>query len=523
MLKTLSALIPWPNWARHDERYKRLAIFDLFLEGKFYDHMDYPFSQEEDVTGKYIDVYSRRPSAIYNLPKMVAKLCSRKLFAGKHAPTIMHEDQDFRDRVQKLTEEAELAKLMLQVATWGSVGSVGMTFRIVGDGEKGKARCFPWKAKWCRPKFDMYGNLSLLRVCYISTGYEFMEKDILTDSLGKPLKPDQNYWRIIDFGTMSEKTYVPIPENKWKPLDGDKGLRVDEETDHELGFVPGHWFQNLSGGIGYDGDCTFESALPMCIEMDVTLSSVGRGARYNACPQVVTKGSLVNSNLRDGGKVVRSPQIMLMFKGGIKQGDTHREAGDAKLLEMTGDGIKVTLDLVKNLEKLALKQIAAIRKDPDNVSGLITGKAMELLDEDIVDLVQELRTTYGDNGYLPFVKRMALGAAKANHPLMEGATPKQIDGLFLDWPRTYMPTPDEVQKIVGAMVQAVGTPGGVDASGKTTPASPQLLRPDQAISYLENNIDLPRASANRTSLEMQREQKEDLLGEDGDDTVTPSE
>lgn len=497
-----SSITDWPGWA--DERYKRLEFLDRFLDGTIYNHLQYPFTQEETDQGKYIPIHERRPSVRYNIAAMVARICARKLFAGRHAPRILHPDKKVQLAVRRLIEEAKLKKLMPLVCFRGSIGAAALTFKIVGQGQKGKAVCKVWRAKWCYPQFDAFDNLSRLRIAYTAPGLEFLRKGFDIDSEGEPIDKKAYYWKVRDHLPDSDIDYQPIKAAKWDPLSPEKeGLLIPgEEVEHGLGFVQAEWFMNLADDSPPDGTCTWEDAIPIQIDLEYSASQLGRAVRYNASPQVVTKGKPLDFDELRGCSAIRAPQVMLMFESGVKDSDgTSTEAGDAHLLEMTGQGVKVGLDYVDKLRKFALEQIAAMRKDPDRVGSLITGKAMELLDEDLVDLVQELRTNYGDDGYLTLVKKLSLAALRAGHPLMEGLTTQQIDGLMLQWPRTYLPTPAEVQQLVEAMARGVEM---------------EIIDRDKAKAYLENNIDFPEESANREVLEPEAS---DPL--DGEEEVLP--
>lgn len=488
MLKLLTDKINRSGWEGLDKRYQRLDVLDRFLDGTFYDHLPYAFYQEEDSMKKYIPLWDRRPSARYPLPSTIAKLCARKLFAGRHAPRIIHPDKRIQLIFQKLAEECKLEQLMCQAATWGSVGSVAMTFKVIGEGNLGKLRAFPWRSKYCEPKFDKFGNLSRLRIAYIANGYELLARGWTLDVEKKEIEGYKAYWRVFDMVPAGEIHYFPIIETKWRTgTESDLPL-IAEEAIKGVGFTQAHWFTNLAGGRVPDGICTFEEILPLAIDIDYTLSQLGRGVRYNASPQVVFIGQTLQQE--EGVIPDRNPKTILQFREPTK--DSSGDAtggGNAKLLEMTGEGIRVGLEYMERLRKLALESAAAVLKDPDKAGSLITGKAMEALDENLVDLVQELRTSYGTHGELPMLKNMGVAAIRAKHPLMKGVTEQDCDGLMLQWPLIHTPTPDEVQKLVQAMGQAVGGPG---TEGK--PPTPALIDLAMAKGYLIANIDFPPES-----------------------------
>src|ERR1700728_5274877 len=81
------------GWEKLNPRFQRLKILDLWLDGKFYDKIPSDFWQKEDGSGDYVPLICRQPAVQHNLPNMIAKLCSHKLFAGRHVPRLKHESQ----------------------------------------------------------------------------------------------------------------------------------------------------------------------------------------------------------------------------------------------------------------------------------------------------------------------------------------------------------------------------------------------------------------------------------------------
>lgn len=483
MFRKIADGIKYPQWVKDCPRYKRLDTYDRLLDGTFYDHLVYAFYDEME-SGRIIKLDARRPSAQFRLPRMVARWSSRKLFAGRHRPKLRLKDAKAPKPVAGKTKPKPktspslkaLNTLLRRSFFWqkmgdavlrGSVGSVAITFRVEDEGNKARLALSVWQAKFCQPSFDEFGALAQLRVAYTTSGAALKAAKFVNDNDGKPIEDTSGYWFIRDFLPNEEKTYIPVPKDQWNPENGfvaDHNRKVLAEFDikhvqHGLGFVPGHWFVNMTGGTGADGECTWVDAIPNSIELDYTLSQLGRGTRYNAAPQLVVVGTLLN----DDGDTTRGPMTVLQVSSGYKQddGDTVG-AGDAKLLEMTGTGIKAGLELIDKLRNFALEQIAAQRKDPDKMKAPMSGRAMEYLDEESDDLIMELRSQYGEDGALPLVRKIAL-ATKVMDETEAGA-------LILQWPRLFQPTPDELFALVQSLQIAVDPMGH---AAQATPGEPK--------------------------------------------------
>lgn len=467
MFKKLSQSYKFPHWAGAGTRWQRLVLYDNLLDGIFYDHLPFSFYDETDSQGAPIELARRRPSVQYRLPRYVARWAARKLFAGRHAPKVRVSSGD-AGLVKKLVAQSHLWPRMYEAAYRGSVGSVGVTFRV--DGERCGIKI--WHAVDCSPSFDDFGELTQLRVHYVTNGLSLA-------LLGLPVeKPNESYWFVRDFLPDREVTYAPPRLQDWNPVSGGE-LAIALETTHNLGFVPGVWIANPGCIDGPDGPALWEDAIPNTIEMDYLLSQAARGARYNCAPQLVTIGPVRNTP--EGG-FVRGPQTYLAFDPAHKnqQGET-LGGGDAKLLEMTGSGTKAALDTAERLKKDALEQIGVIHKDPSEMPGPLSGRAMEFVDEDAHDVAMLWRTTYGDGAALQLLRKM-IAATEL------GVDPTKVT---LQWPRIYQPTPDDLVKLVTGLAMAVKPieVGQPNEQGEVQ-TLPALMDIDTAKAYLEANLDL---------------------------------
>lgn len=490
MQKAIGSTYPWLPWQEKDPRYMRLAELDRLLDGEFYDHLDYPFSQEND-NNRYIEMLRRRPSVQWNIYDMISRMCARKIFAGRHAPVLMHENDKIKLAMQGLSQEASLMHVMNEAVVWGSAGSVAITFRIIGFGEgKHKAVANVWRARDCWPKFNARKELELLRVQLVTGGGYFIENGTVLDYEGKEIDAAKRYWFVNDFTGDREVRYLPIPEVDWMPIERrSPKLRVDpgeQLPPHELGFVPAQWIINQSGGRFPDGQCTWKNAVKHVILVDYTMSQIGAGIWYNCSPQVVIKGQLLNMD----GTVYRGASRFFQVERGIQDKEgVSLEPGSVELLEATGKALEVGVDIfIAELKKQALQQICASQKDPEKFTTAMSGRAAEILDAEFVDLFMEKRTIYGDDGYLGLLKKMAIAASKNGHVLLDGVEEKEIDGTTLYWPAMNPPSADEMQKLMTGAQSAVGEAG----------KHPPIFTPEEMKEYVAAQLDMPLESANRT-------------------------
>ena len=104
------------------------------------------------------------------------------------------------------------------------------------------------------------------------------------------------------------------------------------------------------------------------------------------------------------------------------------------------------------MKKLILEQILASRKDPDKFSGPQSGAAAKILDEEHDALVQVMRSSYGERGFLPLVKLALVAAFLVGHPGVPNVDPSE---LKLVWPVLHKLTPQDFSLLQPALFQAV--------------------------------------------------------------------
>lgn len=433
--------IPYSEWAT--PRYKGLDRLERTLMGNQYAHLRYPFYFEVDPSNKqYIPLNERRPSVIYRLGASVVQDTVDKLFSGRHWPHYKGQNESLIEELETLTRKTNLEPAMRKAAFIGSIGSSFVTFKFVNN-----VLSFDvWNPKNCLPVFDETGELEEVKIFYkakvdslLALGYKLNEQQVAAGDL----------WWGKRYTKTEEILYVPSTEadppawDEW-PVDQARSKA------HDLGFVPGRWIENLPGGVFPDGACTFENLLEMTVEIDYQLSQAGRGFKYSAAPQLAVRG-LANMEIRPNGRtIVRSPANILE----LTPGDDVTKPGDAKLLEMQGQGLRATMEYVKLLRGYALETTKGSRKDPERLTAIpMSGKAMEALEEELLDLVQSLRESYGDHGLLPLLKLVMRAGEKLG--IVKNYNEKDFDDIQLLWPKVFLPGAAEIQEYATALLQAV--------------------------------------------------------------------
>lgn len=460
-----SALQRMPAWQKTDERLQRLVLMDWYLDGTIYDHLPYEYDEESkpsESLPRQIQAHNRKPSIRLGAAKTASRNVARKLFAGRHAPSLVIENNpDAVVSIQKYLNQAGIQKEMIGLVTRGSIGSVAATFKVIEIDGQVLLVMHTHKATECFPEFDAAKQLRQLTIAYEVDARWFMAYGIETDYKGDQLVKGQKYFYIRRLDKQREIFFQPVSAVEWNPVEGPEE-KLKEIADgelqpfaHNLGFVPAQWFVNMSGGEFPDGDCLFKEAIPNIVAYDYNVSQMDLGLKNAACPVTVIKGSPVQYN-DESGKPMQRPQTRyLHFEATIKdpEGITE-EGGDAKLLESSGQGFLANLKELELLKKIIDEQISKSRKDPDKVTTAMSGKGMEIIEEEFMDLVFELRTCYGEDGYLKMVRKMCLAGKKARHPRLKNVSEEDIDNLELGWPDLHDMSPQEYQQYTTGIIQA---------------------------------------------------------------------
>jgi hypothetical protein len=477
-----------------DARQRKMSMLERWIRGQAYDHVLYPFSEETKAgSDEYIPVAKRRPSVQANLPRAIAIETSRWLWAGRNRPRLTCDDEALLEQSELLIRESGLIRKMSEATFYGSVGSVAVTFGIrVGADGWPHVLFDTWRAKDCTPLFNDVGELTRIRVQYLCAGSSFLAQGVkmahsLTgpSRLGSPIEPDKLYWFTRDFDEQWVTTFRPIEENDYNPKDPEVQHMLvpdlDRSDPHALGFVPGEWIQNLPGGEHPDGMSTFEPALTTCVTMDITLSMIPRGLWANLCPQLVLEGELMNQTVDQTGRlIVRGPtgtlQLAPLEKGA---GGQQHGGGSAYLLETNGQVFSKAVEIIDSFTKLAKEQIQASRKDPDKLTAPQSGVAVSTLEEEHMGLIQELRCSYGEQGFVTLLGKVLQACSLAEHPLLEGVKVPAIrdvpEVFTLQWPRETI-APDQFGLIEPALVDLVER---------------KLLTPEDVAGWVRTHLDLP--------------------------------
>lgn len=458
------------------DRFIDLDCREKLLNDTLFDILQFPFSKEENGPNNYIDLLERRPAVIYNLAKVIVNHTSALTFGEAHAPAVRIADTDAQDdpknivktheTFEQVIETLELDAVMLEAMRRGSVGSAAIVLRRLPDGT-------PWldiiDGKYCTPFFDPADPRELLHLDQI---YSVTAEDLRLSGYTERYDPDKIYFIKVTYTKDLRLVSLPLEQKKYEKLgekdpDDATGQRTiawqrDEARtyDNDFSFMGVWWIKNLEGRGRLDGECTFEAIKDITIEISYILSQIGRGYRYTADPlMVITDGALATTidplggsdpDMGDGSQaMIKSPARAIRLPSGAS----------ADLLEIAADGLKGAGEHVRMLREYGLEVLSGMKSESKDEGGTQSGRALHLMHQALVWLVERFRTSYGTRAFLP-VLRGVFRALQEGDLLIAGVDTSVLDPdqpLRLMWPPWTAPSGEDLKAELEALSVAAGS------------------------------------------------------------------
>ena len=425
------------TWQRDEDmpdRSWRLMMLRKVLNGKLYDQIKHPFSDEQTGAGEYIPLRKRRPSVRSNLCRTVVDDSVSLLFGEDHFPTVSIPDGDMGKALSRLLKEIKLNEVMIDAATKGSVGSAAVMFSVISNRIFLKAL----ETEYLTPVWNAGAPDTLESVieCYKVKG-----KDL--KAAGYVIQPDDegcDFWFKREWNAESEIWYLPLKKSDKK----DDFITDDSRTvKHSLGFVPIVWIKNLPGGDDIDGAPTLcDESIDCQIEIDYQLSQVGRGLKFMSDPTLVLK-----QDENGGGQpLVKGANNALVVPSG----------GDAKLLEINGSASDAVIQYVRHLREIALENMHGNKASNEKIAAAQSGRAMEIMNQALIWLADRLSISYGEGAIVELMAMIFIASRKFTLIYKNGEEVGVFDESqtpTLIWPAWYTATTQDIMNTATTLVQ----------------------------------------------------------------------
>lgn len=465
--------------SRWTPRQKRLEALNRALMGRLYTHLASAFSQERQgarMDGDRILLNDRRAAVEDGLPAEATRDMCSMLYGEARRPNIKaRDDEATTEWIGAFIRDAQYWLLMIK-ATWAAaIGSACIVGRVLGEFEtdaeggftpqgKGAYHFEVWPSYECKPVFHRTAPDQLKSVDHVwyvgedslaADGYDVEQLKQLwsqdksrrgarrVQSNRASLTPENDWAIRIVLDADGENWYLPTPRwiyerGDW--VDANWKLDADRTFSHSLGFVPAVWQVPLplDSKLHPDGMPIFdEKLIDYQFRIDRTLSQTGRAFDYTGDPQL----SQILDKAQAGGGSFGDYDDELAT-GGTASDIITQAGGDAKFLEIRGEGLKVAVETyVAALSDKARATGAMSRIVPDaKTLGQLSSVAMKMLNQGQCSLADILRMTVGEGAgffVLRLAMRLYVAVNVALPSLTKNVKPNPDAILEASWPEYY--------------------------------------------------------------------------------------
>lgn len=397
--------------------------------------------------GSALPLRYRRPTAPYNLSKVIVDRFTGLLFSEQRHPTFaVAENPDAEEFLEKLADASRVWAAMIQARNYGGAqGTVAIGFSYV-DGAPVVEVHDP---RWLYPDFSDRIALKLRR---LEKRFQY-PVDVQNPDTG--VWEEKAFWYRRTWDKDADVVYQPVEVGDGEEPDWREASRVN----HGLGFVPVVWVQNLPVMEDIDGDPDCHGIYDLIESHDALVAQSYKALIANCDPTAV-----ITSDAENLGSITIGSDNALKLPAG----------SDAKWMEHTGEGPKATLELAHSLREMAL-EVAQCVLEQDNQAAPPTATEINRRYSSMLSRGDILREQYGQKAVLPLMMMMAKAAEILGEPkTTEAGIERQgivlgtskdlfvvpaglLDGgepVKLQWPPYFEPSLDDVTKASQAATTA---------------------------------------------------------------------
>lgn len=397
------------------KRFKQLDRYEAHYCGTQYEHLQYDWwgysaDQAETVSPSVLvprgfeqpamamAVRAKRPTAPYHLARAIVDRFTGLLMSeGRRPDVIVENDLATEDLLRAAMHQCRFWPMLRLARTiGGAVGTVVVTIHL----RDGKYAMEVHNGKHCHVLWKDRRS--------------FKPRAILKQYVVEREEPSEN----PDTGAIENKPVrylvrrimTETEDIVFKPAVLREGevptMEVADAVQHNLGFFPGVWIQNLPVLEDDDGDPDCQGAWQTFDTVDRLVAQANKGTLLNMDPTLWLKVD---------------PKV-IELGGGVRKGSDNSlnvgKDGQAGYLEINGQGITVAMELVEKLKQQALDMTGCVLVDPEAVSGAAqSAKAIEYIYAPMLEKADVLRSQYGDTGIVPLCEiiiKMARWADEQN-------------------------------------------------------------------------------------------------------------
>ena len=414
-------------------RQPELDIFDAYYESRQYDHL-VPWATPQDADAPYVPIRNRNPLLKFNFARILSDRLVSKIMGAQTKPKFTVETDPLTDEYLRVIQRNALfgARLIEPLRRMFVAGSVFVRFFI----EAGTIKMEHYLSKYCFPTFDAAGELETIEV-------RFVFRD--TNDRDEEGNPKKKWFRLI-LTQFLDRKYAPVEFKEDEKFEDIKWT-IENEVEHNLGFVQGEWFRTFEVQNKVDGIPLIMDVLGFIDELNYNLSQSSQVLQYNQDPQLVING-------------LDEEELDQLIKSSLKAWNLGRE-GKASYLETTLESVERASEFRDKITVKMTDIARIILMDPEKVvAHAQSARALEVLHGPMLDLINEMRP-FIEASLIKLLTKIAVtnlvvGKRGEIQPVSvpRGFVPQNLMGLTAQWPPVFAMTMDDLQKKVGVAVQA---------------------------------------------------------------------
>jgi hypothetical protein len=363
------------------------------------------------------------------LVKVIVDRFTGLLFSERRHPQIrVIGDAETEGTAQALAEAARLWPAMIQARAYGgATGSVCIGFQFV----EGRPVVEVHDPRWVTPKFKDRNSLDLIEMDkrYM---YPVEERDPQTGAWAQVW-----YWyrRLVTDNT--DVLWKPVLVGEGSEPNWDDPELVDAYVEHNFGFCPARWIQNLPCADDIDGvpDCC--GIYDMNETIDALIAQANRGTLANGDPTVL---------------IVSEDDLAEVAKG--SDNAIKLTKGSASYMEINGGGLKAARELAQELRGMALEVAQCVLESTAGAAR--TATEIERAYSSMLSKADIMREQYGERGVKPLLEMMLKAARIVTQP-------RSVNGKI---ERGMLIFPDKIEKLEDGKVKR--TPRKLGPGGNVT-------------------------------------------------------
>ena len=438
----------------------------------------------------------RRPSVPCHLGKVIPARFTSLLFSEQQHPQWkVHSSPDTEAWLEAVSKSYGLwAKMPLVRDLGGAMGTAILGFKIL----EGRVVFEEFDPRWAFPTFDPRkpGTLKMLEIRFMYP-QEFMDRDT-------GVWREEKFWYRRIITTKTDCLWKPclVGDGTEEPKWSDPAT-IEQSIDHDLGFVPIEWIQNIEVTNDIDGDPDCHGCFDYFDRIGELDSQTHKGAVRNADPTAVVASDGTLNKVTLG-----SDEAVKLEKGGT-----------LTYLESAGTAVEMAAKEADRLERKALRVAECVLPDEEGSdSGPVTATEINKRTSAMHAKASRMRQQYGNKGLVPLMEKLikaarmlgqaTIGTDAAGQPSIVRRAiilPPKIDGekksayvldedengqIDLQWPPFSSPSPEETTQVATATV-ALRNAGIISARTATRKVAPHYDIEDVDAEVLQAKKDAP--------------------------------